>query len=359
MLHLCSSNKNAIDVFRRYVIHICMNNWSDYPIFLAVAETGSLTAAGELLNISQPTVGRRMKAFEARFGAPLLTKEEGRLAPTEFGFLVLDHVRRMEAEADAITRSSATLEHSLVGPVMITASEGIGDFWLPAIMQRFRKDNPDIVVDVNIDFRAANLAQREADIALRWMGPGTQNSLIGRRVTSFGFGLYASKAYLDERGTPTSPEDLLDHNGVRLNIGPQIFWPLDENGNTVPIPRTVFRTNNLMAHFNAVLAGYGIGMVGHAAQAAELGLVRVLPDLTREEDLWVVAHEDLKKSARVRAAFDFIVDALQKDNEHFKTGAPSVFIEHALSHDPTIGGGNVIDRSTHTREPIKLPTAVG
>ncbi|MCF6274956.1 MAG: LysR family transcriptional regulator [Robiginitomaculum sp.] len=309
-----------------------MNNWSDYPIFLAVAETGSLTAAGEQLNISQPTVGRRMKALEARFGAPLLTKEDGRLVPTEFGYLVLDHVRRMEAEADAITRSSATLEHSLVGPVMITASEGIGDFWLPAIMQGFRKDNPDIVVDVNVDFRAANLAQREADIALRWMGPGTQNSLIGRRVTSFGFGLYASKDYLDEKGTPAKPEDLLDHNGVRLNIDTQAFWPLDDSGHIVPMPRTVFNTNNLMAHFNAVLAGYGIGMVGHAAGATEMGLIRVLPELSREEDLWVVAHEDLKKSARVRAAFDFIVCALQKDHAHFKSGAPSVFVEHAQLH---------------------------
>ena len=325
---MCNSFKNAIDLICRDVIHFCMNEWSDYPIFLAVAETGSLTAAGEQLSISQPTVGRRMKALEARFGAPLLTKEDGKLAPTEFGYLVLDHVRRMEAEADAITRSSATLEHSLVGPVMITASEGIGDFWLPAIIQKFRKANPDIIIDINIDFRAANLAQREADIALRWMGPGTQNSLIGRRVTSFGFGLYASKQYLTERGTPTHPEDLLDHDGVRLNIGPDAFWPSDENGSIVPLPRTVFSSNNLMAHFNAVFSGYGIGMIGHASCAAEMSLVQVLPDITREEDLWVVAHEDLKKSARIRAAFDFIVDALQQDHALFKSGAPSVFIEH-------------------------------
>ena len=341
-----------------------MNNWSDYPIFLAVAETGSLTAAGEQLSISQPTVGRRMKALEARFGAPLLTKQDGRLAPSEFGYLVLDHVRRMEAEADAITRSSATLEHSLVGPVMITASEGIGDFWLPAIMQNFRKDNPDIIIDINIDFRAANLAQREADIALRWMGPGTQNSLIGRRVTSFGFGLYASQDYLDKRGTPEKPEDLLDHDGVWLNIGQDVFWPLDDTGNVVPMPRTVFRTNNLMAHFNAVLAGGGIGMLGHAAHAVEMDLVRILPDLGRAEDLWVVAHEDLKKSARVRATFDYIIDALQKDHAHFKTGAPSVFIEHAHpmvsapSNKATPHKRGHETQKTPKKSHVKLPTTV-
>jgi len=303
-----------------------MKNWSDYPILLAVAETGSLTAAGEQLHISQPTVGRRIKALEAHFGVPLLKKEDGRLAPTEFGYLVIDHVRRMEAEADAIMRSSATLEHSLVGPIMISASEGVGDWWLPAVMQEFRKDHPDILIDVNVDFRAANLAQREADIALRWMGPGTQNSLIGRRVTSFGFGLYASKTYVQKRGLPKKAENLLDHDAVRFLQLKEAFWPLDGNGQVLPTPRTTFQTNNLMAHHHAILAGYGIGMLAHCSIEPGQGLVQVLPDHGRVEDLWVVAHEDLKKSARVRAAFDFIVDALQKDSEHFISGAPSVFV---------------------------------
>ncbi|PHS39766.1 MAG: hypothetical protein COA91_05740 [Robiginitomaculum sp.] len=335
-----------------------MNNWSDYPIFLAVAETGSLTAAGEQLGISQPTVGRRIKALEQRFGAPLLTKEEGRLSPTEFGYLVLDHVRRMEGEADAITRSSATLEHSLVGPVMITASEGIGDFWLPAVMQRFRRDNPDIIIDINVDIRSLNLAQREADIALRWIGPGTQNSLIGRRVTSFGFGLYASPEYLDKKPAPLTPEDLLDHDGVRLNLGPETFWPLGTSGKLLPMPRTVLRTNNLMTHFNAVLAGYGIGMLSHAAYPADMGLVKILPDLERVEDLWVVAHEDLKKSARVRAAFDFIVDALLKDSEHFRSGAPSIYIEHPHLHivtDCETHNVKLAKGGAHKKDKVKLP----
>ncbi len=301
-----------------------MNNWSDYPILLAVAETGSLTAAGNKLGISQPTVGRRIKALEAHFGAPLLTKEDGHLSPTEFGYLVIDHIRRMEAEADAITRSSATLEHSLIGPVMLAASQGIGDWWLPSVMQIFRRDHPEILIDINIDFRSVNLAQREADIALRWMGPGTQNSLIGRRVAKFGFGLFASHDYVARKGVPTTPEELLDHDAVRMVIGKENFWPHDENGETLPAPRATFRSNNLLSHSHAIQAGYGIGMMAYAA-GQEQDLVRILPDLERIEDLWVVAHEDLKKSARVRAAFDFIVESLQKDAAHFRHGEASVF----------------------------------
>ena len=218
-----------------------MNDWSDYPILLAVAETGSLTAAGEQLGISQPTVGRRIKALESRFGVPLLGKDEGKLVPTEFGYKVLDHIRRMETEADAIIRSSATLETSLTGPIIIAASEGVGDWWLPSVMREFHKDYPEITIEIKMAFKAANLAQREADIALRWMGPGTQNSLIGRKVTEFGFGLYASKEYIENRGMPERPLDLLDHDGVIMDIGKNEFWPSNHNGSSLERPENHFQ----------------------------------------------------------------------------------------------------------------------
>jgi DNA-binding transcriptional LysR family regulator len=302
-----------------------MNDWSDYPILLAVAETGSLTAAGEQLGISQPTVGRRIKALESRFGVPLLTKEDGKLVATEFGYKVLDHIRRMETEADAIIRSSATLETSLVGPIIIASSSGLGDWWLPSVMRSFQKDHPEILIDLNLDFKAANLAQREADIALRWMGPGTQNSLIGRKISEFGFGIYASEEYIERKGMPEYAEDLLDHDGVKMEMGANVFWPTNHNGSTLQMPKTVFKTNNLLAHQHAVTSGFGIGMLAHCAVHRGQELIRILPDVERVEDLWLVAHEDLRKSARVRVAFDFLIDALQADHEHFRFGTESAF----------------------------------
>jgi DNA-binding transcriptional LysR family regulator len=231
----------------------------------------------------------------------------------------------METEADAIIRSSATLETSLSGPIKIAASEGIGDWWLPSVMRLFQRDYPEIMIDINLDFKAANLAQREADIALRWMGPGTQNSLIGRKVTEFGFGLYASTEYIEKKGAPEKPDDLLDHKGVRMEMGANIFWPTNHNGSVLEMPRTTFSTNNILAHCNAVLSGYGIGMLAHASVHEITGLVRVLPDVERVEELWLVAHEDLRKSARVRAAYDYLIDALIKDHNHFRYGTDSVF----------------------------------
>lgn len=304
-----------------------MNNWSDYPIFIAVAETGSLTAAGRKLKMSQPTVGRRIRALEDQFKTRLLTKEDGKLVPTSFGNSILDHVHRMQDEAAAIARSSATLENSLAGVVRMAATEGVGTSWLPAVMQIFRASHPDILMDMGIGFRDYNLAQREADIALRWMGPGEQNSLIGRKVATVTFGLYASQDYIARRGMPQSLEALKEHDAVLAKImDDKVLWLMGEGGKPRHLPeRVTFQTNSIWAFNTAVSQGYGIGAMPLCGVAAGEGLVRVLPNVSQQEDLFLVAHEDLRRSTRIRAVFDFLVDAFSKDVSYFLNGGASVF----------------------------------
>lgn len=316
-------------------MHNCMNNWSDYPILMAVAESGSLTAAGRQLKMSQPTVGRRIRALEDHFGTPLLKKEGGRLIPTAFGHSILDHIRRMHDEAAAINRSSATLEHSLAGTVRISATEGIGTTWLPHVMQAFRATHPDIMIDLGIGFKNFNLAQREADIALRWMGPGDQNSLIGRKVATVTFGMFASESYLAARGTPQSLEDLdgSTHDAVLATImDDKVLWLTDNNGTPTHLPERIsLRTNSIWAFDEAVIAGYGIAampLCGDYTQGR--GLVRILPNVTRQEDLYLVAHEDLRRSTRIRAVFDFLVQAFAMDASLFLNGGTSAFDGQAL-----------------------------
>jgi len=195
--------------------------------------------------MSQPTVGRRIRALETHFGTPLLVKKDGTLIPTSFGHSMLDHIHRMQNEAAAIARSSATLEHSLAGPVRIATTEGLGTNWVPSAIQSLRRTHPDLLLDVMIGYQSTNLAQREADIALRWMGPGHQNSLIGRKVADVAFGLYASPDY------------------VMLQIeNDSVLWPKTEDKLAhIPNGRMTFRSNSLFAHQTAIMQGYGIGIL--------------------------------------------------------------------------------------------------
>jgi len=321
-----------------------MNNWSDYPILLAVAETGSLTAAGKKLNMSQPTVGRRLRALEEHFGTPLLSKSSGRLVPTSFGQSVLDHVRRMQDEAAAIDRSSASLEDSLSGVVRLSATEGIGTAWLPPVLQAFRQSHPDIRFDVGIGFREFNLAQREADIALRWKSPGEQNSLIAKKVADVTFGFFASPSYLQKKGSPTSLEDLVNHDAVIAMVQDDMpLWLSDEDDNKLFMPKNVtFRTNNIWAYDSAIAAGYGIGALPlcSCGMIGTENIVRILPNISQQEALYLVAHEDVRRSTRIRAVYDFIADAVKKDAAFFLNGGESVFEKGAAMHCGTDNADN-------------------
>ena len=305
-----------------------MSNWSDYPIFLAVAQTGSLTAAGRKLGLSQPTVGRRLRALEDYFGTALITKQDGALVVTEFGNKLLENIGRMQDEVDAIDRSRATLDSSPSGVVRLSSSEGLGSIWLPSVLQKFRESNPDVFIELGIGFRDFNLAQREADIALRWRGPGHQNSLYGRKVASVNFGLFASESYLSAKGEPKSITELQDHDVAVVMMKDDFpIWLNEGKGDTPLPPRVTFRTDNVWAFTNALTLGYGIGVLPLCSQLADecTGLRQILPNVTQCEDLWLVAHEDLRKSRRIRSVFDYLVEAFTIDNEHFLDGAISAF----------------------------------
>lgn len=300
-----------------------MDDWSDYLVCLTVAEAGSLTAAAQELGVSQPTVTRRLQALEDRFGEALFERENGQSKLTPFGSKIVDHAARMREEAWAIQRAAVAQDQSLNGLVVISASEGLGADWLPRALARFQSDNPGIGIEISIKNHPANLADREADIALRWNGPGSQQSLVGRRGATVGAGLYASKDYIDRHGHPGCVEDLADHACVAWSIGDYFGWPSTATGSPVLPKHIAFKANSPASHVKGLEAGYGVGITSHRLALQHPNLVRILPDFDSSLDLWVVAHETVRKSARIRAAYDHIIAAMKTDRAYFEDGAPS------------------------------------
>jgi len=107
------------------------------------------------------------------------------------------------------------------------------------------------------------------------------------------------------------------------------FWPSElDHEHKRPDP-IVFRSNSFHTQAHALKAGYGIGLCAHfswpAGSMPDM-VERILPEMDFSEDLWVVAHEDLRKSARIRIVYDYIVSALLNDRQYFETGSRSRYV---------------------------------
>ncbi|MFK7831007.1 MAG: LysR family transcriptional regulator [Congregibacter sp.] len=296
-------------------------DWSDMAIFLAVLDAGSLIAAAELLNLSQPTVGRRLSALEERIGVQLFARAGRRMVPTEVAHRIEESARKMSREMHAIQRGIAGASKGLHGQVTISANEGTGTEWLIPVIASLQRKYPDILIELKIEARAANLVQREADIALR-MGRPTQLDLITRKLATVGFGFYASDDWLARNGPVSEIRDL---SGLAWVRGAFAKGHKDALGSFFEEhqlePNIAVSTNSPAAQLIAVREGMGVGVISHRWASRIPGLQRLIPDFDATTiDLWLVTHEDLRYSARIRAVADHIADAARTDAANFERG---------------------------------------
>jgi DNA-binding transcriptional LysR family regulator len=302
-----------------------MDDWSDLDVFHAVAEEGSLAAAARRLSLSHPTVGRRLDALEKRLGALLVHRGAGGVELTAIGIAIHDNVRRMGLEADAIHRLAAGGEQTLAGLVSVTAPDGIGVTVVPPLLSELRARHPELVVNLDISSRQANLARREADIAVRYGRPGDQSSLIARRVASIGLGFYAAPAYLDARGRPERIADLARHDAVTASVGDTRIWPAEIDGERTEPLRIAFESESPSALFVATVAGMGVGTQSHWRARGRPDLERVLPEVELASlDVWLVTHADIKRNARIRLVFDHLAERLSANAKYFRDGDPKI-----------------------------------
>ncbi len=302
-----------------------MHDWSDLDVFHAVAEAGSFAAAARRLKISHPTVGRRLDALERRLGAPLVHRGASGVELTDLGAAIHDNVRRMSLEAEAIGRLAAGGEQGLAGVVTVSALDGLGVVMLPRFLSELRATHPEIVINLEISARQANLAQREADIALRLGRPGDQASLIARCVARIGMGFYAAPSYLDVRGRPQRVSDLSAHDAVTSSFGNEHIWTPQIDGESSAPRRTVLESDSPSALATATEAGMGVGTHSHWRARAAKSLERVLPGIElRPLDLWLVTHADIRRNARIRLVFDHLADRIAQNARWLLEGDPTV-----------------------------------
>jgi DNA-binding transcriptional LysR family regulator len=287
-------------------------DWDHLRYFLAVARAGSLSRAAVALNVSQPTVSRRLAALTARYGAALLRREAGgRYALTPAGASVLGRAERIDREVLEISRAVDRLDTLPRGAVRLTVPDGLGLTLVVPALEAFRRAEPGIDLLLVAEAEVANLSRREADLAVRFVRP-RQRELIQRRLASVPFSLYAARRYLALRprvpgGPLIGPGDDLVALHESLAGATEAIW-LRRHG---AAGRVRVRVRNTLALRGAVVAGGGLGLLPDYL-GDDPALVALTPTPVLRRDLWLVFHRALRDVQRVRAVAQFVTDCLAR-----------------------------------------------
>jgi DNA-binding transcriptional LysR family regulator len=285
-------------------------DWSLMPSFLAVLEHGSLLGAARRHGRSQPTLGRQVAALETQLGVLLFERTGRGLVPTPAALAIAEQARGMAEAAAAIGRRVVQQSRSATGSVRLSASQTVAVHLLPPLLARLREREPGIALEIVVSNAVSNLLRREADIAIRMLRP-TQAGLIMRRVGQVAIGAYAHQDYLRRRGTPRTPADLLRHELLGFDQDDLILRSFARLG--MPITRTAFalRSDDHLLLWQALRAGLGIGFAATWLAAREPRLQQVLPELPIPPlPVWLTVHREIRASARIRAVYDFLAQAL-------------------------------------------------
>jgi DNA-binding transcriptional LysR family regulator len=291
-------------------------DWDKLRIFHAVASAGSFTHAGQMLTLSQSAVSRQISALEDEIMTPLFQRHARGLTLTDEGELLYGAVTDVLSRLAQAEEALKNAQEAPRGTLKITASHGIGTYWLVPRLPAFMQECPEVEVHLVFEDRELDLAQREADLAIRMRAP-IQADLIQRKLFSVHYHIYATREYLDRVGTPASVEDLPNHIvvGYGETAAPEIKdinW-LIETTRRLSRPGTkgrIVKINNVTGILNAALAGIGLAAIPDYVAAENPQLVRVMPEVDGPVfEAHLVYADALRQSKRVGAFRDFLVRA--------------------------------------------------
>ena len=288
-----------------------MLDWNDLRYFLSVAERGSTLAAGRALQVSQTTVARRIAALERALGFPLFDRRQSGYALTPAGESLLERARAVEATTTAFVEAAGAQQRDTSGVVRLTTQEIFGVALLAPMLRELHERHPEIMIELDDSQDLRDLGEGEADIALRSATGDIGAGVVGRRLCDDEWTLYCSRSYAAEQGVPSNLAELRQHAFIGGG-GPQLWkayslW-LAELGLD---DRVVMHHASAMGMMSAIRSGLGIAVLPCIVADADPELVQCLPPMPgNTRSMWLVTHERVRHTPRVRVVIDFLFERL-------------------------------------------------
>lgn len=219
-----------------------------------------------------------MADLSQQLGVVLFERTGRGLHPTATARHLALLARPMEAAAAQVATVARGSGREAGGSVRLSASQPVACHLLPPLLARLRLVAPEVQVELVVTNAVSNLLRREADIALRMVNPA-QADVIARRMGELRISAYAHRDYLQRRGTPREPADLLRHDLLGGDTSTEILDGMNRLG--LPMRREQFalRTDDFVAYGQAVRVGLGIGFMADYQARGDDRLLPLLPGL--------------------------------------------------------------------------------
>ena len=286
--------------------------------FVRVAERGSLSAVAREMDVGQSTVTRHLQELEDALGLSLLSRTTRRVTLTDEGSRYYTNcvqiLRLVEQAGDEARGTSG----AAAGTIRISCTAAFGILHITRLIFAFQDRYPDITVDLNLTDERIDLVREGVDIALR-LAPLTDSAMKLRPLGHSHRLLVAAPDYLAARGTPSRPDGLIGHEGLRMpNVAGSDVLALtapDGERHTVPFLGQ-FRANHGLAVREAVLAGRGVAAAHHwlVDDLIKAGrLTQILPGYALPSvPLNMLIVPERAGIARVRLMADFLVEEIRR-----------------------------------------------
>jgi DNA-binding transcriptional LysR family regulator len=253
-----------------------MDRLESMSVFVAVVAAGSFSAASRHLRMPLPTVSRKVAEIESHLKAKLLVRSTRKLALTEAGQAYVEDCKRiLEAVADA-ERGASGQYNAPQGELIVTAPIVFGRLHVTPVVTEFLREYERVDVRLLLADRALNLVEDHVDLAVR-IGPLPDSRLVASKVGQIRRVVCASPAYLQEHGTPRTPQDLRQHDCVTFSgLTDAGSWSF-RGGEAVRV-HSRLSTSTAEAAIDATLAGIGLTctlsyQIAEAVKAGRLQIV--------------------------------------------------------------------------------------
>ena len=287
-------------------------NWNDLRYFVVLAAEGTLSGAARRLKKDHTTVARRIEALEQDLGSRLFDRLATGWSLTEAGSNLVPVAAKIEDDVLAFERQ-AHGDETAYGVVRIAVPPAAGRLLFAPHLAEVLKDQKHLQYEILGSSVVANLARREADVAVRMVQPD-QNGLVVRKLTTLRLGIYAIRGYCDV----TPAKDWEFCGDERSSVGEkQQNWVWQKLDRELPVRVRADDTETVRSF---IAAGYGLGILPRyiGDEDRRLELIVNDEDCDISKPVWMVVYPDIRRSPAVRMVMEALIQTTRNINPEYK-----------------------------------------